>query len=179
MSLLEMSELLGNFDEFFGAILLFFSLIYVGVHIRQSVKTAQQKSHSDLLTRRQDLMMLLTDRDFIEVWSKGCSQQLLDSIDAQRFTSFGMTLSSHVQDAFIQYKAGLIDEKVWEAERRLLTVHFTQPGFVDWWKHGQQYVTPEFARYVEECERPSIVLYDPGNRTWSRPQDELFAQDAL
>ena len=175
MNILE----IGAIGEFVGAIAVLITLVYIAVQTRQSVKTTQQKSHSDLLTRRQDLMRLLTeDRDFIEVWSKGCSQQQLDSIDAQRFTSFGMILSAHVQDAYIQYKAGLIDEKVWEAERNLLTVHFTQPGFVDWWKHGQQYVTPEFARYVEKSDRPNIVLYDPDNQTWSRPENGLFAQDA-
>ena len=168
----------GAIGEFVSAIAVLITLVYIAVQSRQSVKTTQQKSHSDLLTRRQDLMRSLTDRDFIEVWSKGCSQQQLDSIDAQRFTSFGMSLSSHVQDAYIQYKAGLIGEKVWEAEKSLLTVHFTQPGFVDWWKHGQQYVTPEFVRYIEESERPNIVLYDPDNQTWSRPENGLFAQDA-
>ena len=175
MNILE----IGAIGEFVGAIAVLITLVYIAVQTRQSVKTTQQKSHSDLLTRRQDLMRLLTeDRDFIEVWSKGCSQQQLDSIDAQRFTSFGMMLSSHVQDAYIQYKAGLIDENVWEAERRLLTVHFTQPGFVDWWEHGQQYVTHEFARYIEECERTNIVLWDPDNQTWGRYQTGLFAQDA-
>ena len=40
----------------------------------------------------------------------------VDSVDAQRFTSFGMNLASHVQDAYIQFRAGLIDKSVWEAE---------------------------------------------------------------
>ena len=76
------------------------------------MKATRQKSHSDLLARRQDLMMRLTDdRGFIEVFSKGCSGERLDSIDAQRFTSFGMNLSSHVQDAYIQFQAGLIDNR--------------------------------------------------------------------
>jgi hypothetical protein len=170
---------IGAIGEFIGAIAVLITLAYIAVQTRQSVKTTQQQSHSDLLTRRQDLMMcLLEDREFIDVWSKGCSQQQLDGIDAQRFTSFAMILSSHVQDVYIQYKAGLIDEKVWEAERHLLTVHFTQPGFVDWWEHGKQYVTTEFARHIEECDRPSIVLYDPDKQTWGRYEDGLFAQDA-
>jgi hypothetical protein len=89
------------------------------VQTRQTVTAAKQQSNSDLLTRRQDLMMPLTnDRDFIDVFSRGCSREKLDSVDAQRFTSFGINLAAHVQDAYIQYKAGLIDEDVWEAEPR-------------------------------------------------------------
>ena len=71
-------------------------------------------------------MMLLTeDGDFIEVLSKGCGRQQLDSIDAQRFTSFGMSLSFHLQNACIQFKAGLIDQEVWEAEREILAACLT------------------------------------------------------
>jgi hypothetical protein len=59
---------------------------------------------------------------------KGCSGERLDSIDAQRFTSSGMNISSHVQDAYIQFQAGLIDKEVSEAERGILAVCLTQPG---------------------------------------------------
>jgi hypothetical protein len=108
---------------------------------------------------------------------KGLFRERLDSIDAQRFTSFGMNLSSHVQDAYIQFQAGLIDKEVWEAERGILAVCLTQPGFLDWWQHGQQYVTRDFVRIMDDCEKPNMVVYDPEAQSWGRPKDGRFAQD--
>lgn len=46
-----------------------------------------------------------------------------------------------MQDTWIQYKAGLIDEEVWQAECWIMSVSFTQSGFLDWSKHGQQFLT--------------------------------------
>lgn len=171
-------QTLGNLGEFIGSIAVLVTLVYLAIQTKQSVKTAQQRSHSDILSRRQKLMMLITeDRDFIEVWAKGCSRQPMDSIDAQRFTSFAISFLSHTQDTYIQYKAGLIDKEVLEAEESIMAVSFTQPGFLDWWEHGQQFLIPEFARHMEQCKSTNLVLYDPGTRSWSRPEAGIFGHD--
>lgn len=170
-------QTLGNLGEFIGSLAVLVTLIYLAIQTRQTGKTVRQKSHSDILARRQDLMNRLMDREFIEVWGKGCARQRMDSIDAQRFTSFAVSFLSHVQDTWIQYKAGLIDEGVFEAEKALMAVSFSQPGFLDWWEHGQQFVTPEFARVIEKSRATNLVLYDPETRQWSRPQGGQFAQD--
>jgi len=171
-------ETLGNLGEFIGSLAVLVTLVYLAIQTRQTVTIARQTSLSDILERRQELMNLLMDRDFIEVWGKGCTQQPLDALDAQRFTSFAVSFLSHVQDVYIQFKAGLIDEEVWEAERKLMAVSFSQPGFLDWWAHGQQFVTAEFARVIEKSPTTNFVLYDPETRTWSRPAQGKFAQNA-
>lgn len=171
-------QTLGNLGEFIGSLAVLVTLVYLAIQTRQTVTVARQTSLSDILERRQELMTQLMDRDFIEVWGKGCSKQQLDAPDAQRFTSFAISFLSHVQDVHIQFKAGLIDYKVWEAERRLMAVSFNQPGFLDWWEHGQQFVTEEFAREIENSPVTYFVLYDPETRSWGRPQDGQFARDA-
>jgi len=170
-------QTLGNLGEFIGSLAVLVTLIYLSIQTRQTVTHARQSSHSDILTRRQELMILLMERDLIEVWSKGCSRQQMDSIDAQRFTSFAVSFLSHVQDTYIQFKAGLVDEDVWEAERALMAVSFSQPGFLDWWEHGQQFVTAEFARVIEKSDATHFVLYDPDTQTWGRPKAGRFAHD--
>ena len=59
-------ETLGNLGEFIASIAVLITLIYLAVQTKQSVNANRQKSHSDLLARRQPLMMLLTeDRGFM------------------------------------------------------------------------------------------------------------------
>ena len=123
-------------------------------------------------------MLLTKDRNFIEVFSKGCARERLDSLDAQRFTSFGLNLTAHTQDAYLQYRAGLIDLNVWKAEQTILGVCLTQPGFLDWWEHGRQYVTSEFAQMMDDCEKGRMVLYDPETQSWTRPELGRFGKDA-
>jgi hypothetical protein len=171
-------ESLGNLGDFISSLAVLVTLVYLSVQTKQMVKTSQQQSHSDILARRQELMTLLMDRDFIEVYGKGCSRLPLDALDAQRFTSFAISFLSHTQDTWIQYRAGLIDEQVWHAESSIMAVSFTQPGFLDWWEHGRQFLIPEFARVIERVKTTNLVLYDPDTHTWSRPQEGRFARDA-
>jgi len=171
-------QTLGNLGDFIGSLAVLVTLIYLAIQTRQTVTIARQTSMSDILGRRQELMAQLMDRDFIEVWGKGCSKQQLDPLDAQRFTSFAISFLSHVQDVYIQFKADLIDEKVWEAERKLMAVSFNQPGFLDWWQHGQQFVTEEFAREIEKSPTTYFVLYDHETSSWGRPEDGIFARSA-
>jgi len=72
-------QTLGNLGEFIESLAVLVTLVYLAVQTRQTVKTVRQKSHSDILARRQDLMNLLMDREFIEVWGKGCSRKKIDS----------------------------------------------------------------------------------------------------
>jgi hypothetical protein len=171
-------QTLANLGEFIGSLAVLVTLIYLSIQTKQTVTNARQSSHSDILARRQQLMILLMDRDFIAVWSKGCSRQKMDSIDAQRFTSFAVSFLSHVQDTYIQFKAGLIDEGVWEAERALMAVSFSQPGFLDWWEHGKQFLTAEFVRVMAHSKETNFVLYGPETQTWSRPKQGRFAHDS-
>jgi len=171
-------QTLANLGDFIGSLAVLVTLVYLAAQTRQTVTNARQTSLSDILERRQELMTQLMDRSFIEVWGKGCSRQQLDALDAQRFTSFAISFLSHVQDVYIQFKAGLIDKEVWEAERKLIAVSFNQPGFLDWWKHGQQFVTEEFAREIEKSPPTHFVLYDPVSCTWERPEGGKFATDA-
>jgi hypothetical protein len=67
-------ETLGNLGEFIGSLAVLVTLVYLSIQTRQTVVMSRQRSHSDILARRQDLMELLMDRDFIEVWGKGCGR---------------------------------------------------------------------------------------------------------
>ena len=48
MSVLEMSAVLGNFGKFIGALLLFISLIYVGIQIRQNTADSRNNTAMSL-----------------------------------------------------------------------------------------------------------------------------------
>jgi hypothetical protein len=170
-------QTLGSLGEFIGSLAVLVTLVYLAVQTRQTVINARQRSYSDILTRRQELMFMLMDRDVIELWAKGCNRERLDAIDAQRFTSMGVCWLSHVQDTYIQYQAGLVEEEVWAAERALMTVAFNQPGFQDWWAHSKQYVSTEFAEVMEKSTPMHLVLYDPNTQTWGRPTDGKFGKD--
>ena len=63
-------QTLGNLGEFIGSLAVLVTLLYLAIQTKQTVTIARQSSLSDILERRQDLMNLIMERDFIEVWGK-------------------------------------------------------------------------------------------------------------
>jgi hypothetical protein len=172
-------QTIGSIGEFVGSIAVLATLIYLSMQTRQSIKVARQRSNSDILSRRQELQLLLTTNHSLnEIISKGCAGEEMTSLEAQRFTSYFLTYLHHTQDAYMQYKVGLISKEFWEADLSTITGAFTQAGFQDWWKHGKQFVTAEFASVIEDSSLVNIVLYDPETQTWSAPVGGVFGKDA-
>ena len=101
----------------------------------------------------------------------------MSGVDSQRFTTFTVSFLSHVQDAYMQNKIGLIDDDVWDAEARLCSSIFTQPGFQNWWLHGQQFLTPDFIEAIEEYPTTNLVLYDTDKNQWVRPEGGRFGHN--
>ena len=97
---------------------------------------------------------------------------------ARRLFGFSAIRVSPRQGAISSRRTGLIEKAVREAEKAILAVCLSQPGFRDWWEHGKQDVTPEFSRMMETGTSANLVLYDPETRSWNRPEGGRFAQEA-
>ena len=169
----------GAIGELIGSVAVLATLIYLALQLKSSNKASRQKSHSDILERRQELLSMQTrDAEFIEIWSKGCLRQPLTPIEAQRFTTYGVSFMSHVQDTYIQFQAGLVSEDVWEAEKTIAAPLFSQPGFIDWWDQAKQFHIPEFVQAIDTLPKINLVLYDSQTGTWSTPEGGKLAHEA-
>ena len=174
------AQLLGSYGEFIGSIAIVVTLAYLAIQNRQSLVASKQQSHADVLARRQHLLtMMAIDRDLIDVLSRGNAQEPLDQIDAQRYSSYYVSLCAHVEDAFLQHRAGLVEDEAWQAEARILAPAFSQPGFREWWNYAQQFMTPEFVAAAAEFPAVNLVLYDQANAQWGTPEGGLFGKDTI
>ena len=74
--------------------------------------------------------------------------------DAETF-QFNFWISGVVgsyDNAYYQYRVGLLDEERWQTQRSGVATFFASPGVVQWWRTGTAMptVSPEFAALVSE-----------------------------
>jgi len=105
----------------------------------------------------------------MDIWIKAFSGGELDELDSNRCFYAMLNFMSHFQDIYMQYYAGTIEEKVWEAERRMAGAALGQPGFISWWNEAEQYFMPEFVEAVAGIEPIKLVIFDQETRKWGRP----------
>ena len=137
MSILELSQLLGNFGEFFGSIAVFATLIYLSIQVKQSKRATEanteiaqqnysmalaqnQISRAELIT--QQVLGLAMSSELSEIFVKHENDGInsLSKVERLRFENFQLILYYILDSQHAQYTLGLLDEDSWQdAVRRI------------------------------------------------------------
>ena len=163
-------DAMGAIAEVLGAIGVIGTLMYLAVELRKSTTATRQQSYHSIVTRRTEIFDgIVRDRKLMDIWMTGFSGGDLDELDSNRFFYQTTNYMSHFQDVYMQFRAGTVESKVWEAERRMLGASLPQPGFLSWWQEAEQYFMPEFVEAVAGVEPVKLVIFDQETRKWGRP----------
>ena len=121
MDLMSTAQLLGNFGEFFGALLLVGSLLYVGLQIKQNTAATQAQVYQTRTGQAQDqflaqinspeLLALNAQMDFSD--PENALAQMSD-VDRQRFVLFQVNALTRMDNLFYQYQSGFLDKEYYE-----------------------------------------------------------------
>jgi hypothetical protein len=142
---------LGALGEFFGAILLFGSLIYVGIQIRQNTRAMRYQA-GQILTDMQVRVnaMIAENSDLAEIIQRGSSGRDALSADEEfRFNAFWIAIYKQNDYSYHQYMAGQIDLVSWETLEREIPWVLGLPGTSEWWNQDKQRFSPEFSKQVD------------------------------
>ena len=152
------------------------TLIYLAVQIRTNTKTTRLQSYYDLVARRSAWMSEVADsQEMTEIFYAGAQGELSSGVDSQRFLMVMLNFMSHFQDVYLQFRAGIVEDDVWQAERKMLAAMVHAPGVQDWWEQARQYFMPDFIQEVARIEPLDVVVYDREEKRWRRTSnfDEL------
>jgi len=163
-------DALGAMAETAGAVGVIGTLIYLSLELRKSTVATHQQSNHSIVTRRKEIFDNWGQDDkSANILVAGWTGDDLEPIDSLRFVWFMLNFMSHFQDVYMQFRAGTIESKVWEAEQRMLGAILEQPGFLSWWTESAQYFMPEFVETVDGIEPVKMAVFNRETRKWFRP----------
>ncbi len=148
MTVIELSQVLGNFGEFFGAIAVVATLIYLATQIRQNTKVARANMSKDLfLTSRSAIWDMAINPDLAKL--HGQVRGLMDSGDP-RLRNFLSSFFRLFEIAFTLHREGLLDDGIYQSYDAMIREYTTSPYFDAYWEQSRALFQPEFGSYVEE-----------------------------
>ena len=154
MSLLETAQLLGNFGEFFGAIAVVATLIYLSVQIRQNTAATQATSRDSVAKARQDFLLRIgSDAATGELFHRGLFSQ--DSLEPREQLRFGMLIYAMFEQhesAYSQWKSGVLADTDWAKSEKIIRDYLAQPGAKKEWGRLAESFSKEFRDFVESLE---------------------------
>ena len=74
----------------------------------------------------------------------------LDDAEAFQFNFWIAGLMGGYDNAYYQYRMGLLDEERWQHQRSVVATFLASPGVVQLWEASQFAVSPEFVALVSE-----------------------------
>ena len=98
-------------------------------------------THCDVIPISEAIVVRLGLTDF---------DQLNDD-EAFQFVLWANSVMPVYDNAYYQYRVGMLDRDRWEMQRAIIVDFFRNPGFVQWWKTAApQSLSPEFVALVSE-----------------------------
>ena len=151
MTLMEYAQLLGDFSDFFGAIAVVISLIYLAIQIKHSTQSGQiaaAQSFAELDNRFVSVINLSGELpDVLHKGANGLSE--LEGGEVIRFMAFHDQVFISMQAAYLQWKAGALDERLWRTFENSIVALLCQAGQKDWWELRRHWYDKDFQLHVE------------------------------
>ena len=172
MTVIELSQVLGNFGEFFGAIAVVATLIYLAVQIRQNTrsmdetrKVALAGSYQSRLDNLSSISRLIAESESLAAiavkageagWpSNSGSLDVLTPVERKRWQAHSETIFLITENLSYQHEQGLLDEGLYESNVKNVIVRFglgwQAIGFVN--RLGRPSFRAEVERILAEAEQ--------------------------
>ena len=151
MTLMDTAQLLGNFGEFFGAIVVVASLIYVGKQVRDSSAQIRINTTSTTASLIQDgFAPLYTTKENQDVWHIGLAKpEDLPEDEYRRFDMLMFRMFYSYQVCVVQYDDGVINDDQFNASSYYFRHLYRTPGGRRWWSETNSAFSERMRYHLE------------------------------
>jgi hypothetical protein len=166
MSVFDLSQILGGFGEFFGAIAVIVTLVYLSIQVRQNSKLIRHQNHlssSDQMTKFMALAAASPQLADVFVRGRKGSSDLTEGEQLQ----FDMALALHL--TVVEFHVRASDDVAYDPDApawlEIVKYFLDNPGGVEFWRGYRGMFYPEFMDWVEGelsfLEAPEQIAVSP------------------
>lgn len=172
MSLVELSQVLGNFGEFIGAIAVVITLVYLALQVRENTRAVMGATQQALNDNHQYELHWACEIAELSLKSNE-GAPAMTPVEAYRMATWLLSAMLTRENAFDQYRRGLIDEEKWQAHVHIIENILSSPWRRQWWDSDySRSFTPEFRSCVQS------ILESEGKVDWGSTIGSLSGQDS-
>jgi hypothetical protein len=153
MTLIEIAELLGNFGEFFGAILVGASLCYLAVQIRHNAKSTEEANMRAEVERFSSFGQFAAGTPgFMEIFLKAQKGETITHVEWAMYSTHMFTMLSEFRLEYQLHQRRPGANPNYAAHERLNMGYLSKSGGRTWWEgqKGDLFGEGDFVQYVDE-----------------------------
>jgi hypothetical protein len=146
MSLEELSLL----SQIVSAIVVFASLIFVGIQLKQATRAVRASSSQAHSAAYIEITGRLLDEDFASLWRKALER--LDDLDEEeqvRFFAFTSAMFRFFESSRVQWLGGQLDDEHWHTIEQQAMSLAAMPGIQTFWAIRRHWHCAAFQQWFE------------------------------
>ena len=150
--------------QILGGVGVIASLIYVAIQIRNNARAVRAATYHQVSnTFISHWEGLMNNVETCSMMLRGAQDftNLTDEVDQTRFYFFMMALTRRFENAWFQYKVGVLKETDWKAIAYDMDSLFAYPGARFAWEGIKNRTSVEFRKYVDEVSKRQAALAPP------------------
>ena len=156
-------DAIGATGEIIGALVVFLTLVYLALQIRQNTHATRAASHHAVTDALNQLNLALAENEEVaSIWVSGMNDRSsLTEIRRERYDALLRAYMHACDTMYYQAQVGAGDNGLWKAEERYLALILNSPGGKDWFEENSFSISPSFKNtLLEIIQQYEISLTD-------------------
>lgn len=126
-------------------------IVFLAIEIQQNTNVNRSLANDAIQTAsRQQLMAMVQDSDLLEIELKARDGEEMSRRERMKLSFYHEASLRHLENAFLQRNANLLDEKLFQSYKFDLVVFTKNTEFArSFWEKNKSIFSPEFQAYVD------------------------------
>jgi hypothetical protein len=127
------------------------SVIYLALEVRRSTKATYSQTYQSAVQALGEMAAIVGDsKERSKMFALGMADpDKLDEDEYLQFAYLGISLFRRYENAYFQYRSGMIDDEFWNGHRDNLLWFYHRPGTQRWWRERRLGFSSGFREFLE------------------------------
>lgn len=146
-----MLELIQIASSVVGSVAVALTVVYLAIQIKASTRATYSQTYQTAVAALGDMAATVGEsKEKSKLFADGMADpDRLDEDEYLQFAYLGISLFRKYENAFFQYRSGMIDDEFWDGHRDNLLWFFHRPGTQRWWSERRLGFSKSFREYLE------------------------------
>ncbi len=145
-----------------GSIAVSLTVVYLAIQIKASTRATYSQTYQTAVAALGDMAAIVGEtKEKARLYADGMADP--DSLSEDEYLQFaylGISLFRKYENAYFQYRSGMIDDTFWDGHRDNLLWFFHRPGTQRWWKERRLGFSKIFREYLESTSSADMATQE-------------------
>jgi len=155
-------EIVQIVSSIIGSVAVALTVVYLAIEVRASTRATYSQTYQTTIAALGDMAAIVGEtKEKSRVYAVGMADpDKLDEDEYLQFAYLGISLFRKYENAYFQYRSGMIDDAFWDGHRDNLLWFFHRPGTQRWWGERRLGFSKAFREYLESTSAADMATQE-------------------